>query len=265
MFSRQAPVIDHALWQGGLSPAQASVVSNALGQCRAPLTHRAPITVDYATPDMRLILPDDVPGKFPDIPLQPPEIFPPRPPQPHPPEELPPSVPNPLPPKDPIAPVQPPSGAPGGGPPGFPPEAAIPPWLAVWMARATAAFNALKKEFEAYKANLQFEAGEYLDIDDANQTTRYKLKTLNDTEGFVCTFGTDEIVGKDFEEMIDDHSEKILEAIKDENDGIPANQVSVLTSVVLTDSGLEFTQQTISVLDAGASGAGPTIPVVDCP
>lgn len=260
MFSRQAPVIDHALWQGGLSPAQASVVSNAIGQCRAPLTHRAPITVDYTTPDMRLILPDDVPGKFPDIQLQPPEVFPPRP-QPRPPEELPPFEPNPLPPKDPIAPIQPPSGAPGGETPG----SGIPSWLRAWMAQATAAFNALKKEFDDYRTNTQYEAGEYLDIDAANQTKRFKLKTLNDSDGYVCTFGTDTIVGKDFEGLLDDHSDKILELVKDENSGVPGNQISVLTGVALTASGLEFTQQTISVLDAGSSGAGPTIPVVDCP
>ena len=58
MFSRQTPTLDNALWQGGLSPAQAHVIANALGQCRATLDHRGPVQIDYTSPDMKLIMPE---------------------------------------------------------------------------------------------------------------------------------------------------------------------------------------------------------------
>jgi len=119
MYTRQAPLIAQSLWQGGLSPAQSHVVANALGQCRAPLIHRGPIQIDYSSPDMRLITPESAKFQFPELQLQPPEVFPdrPRPPD-EPPEEDTPRQPNPLPPPDqPVSPVTPPSaGNPGGNP-----------------------------------------------------------------------------------------------------------------------------------------------------
>ena len=265
MFTRAAPLINDNLVQGGLSPAQAGAVTGALGQCNAPLEHRGPVTIDYTSPNMQYIGPTIATYNYPTINMYPPEAFPPKPPSPPglpPPEELPPWEPDPFPP-----------GPPVDGPPGYyPPYPGAPSggggggsisrtWLAGWIKWAEDALEAIRK----YLENLVYEAGEYLDIDDANDTRRYYLKTSNDGDGKVCTFGTDEIVGKDFDELVNDHSDKILEVVKDENSGVPANQVSVLTSVALTASGLEFTQQTISVLEAGSSGAGPTIPVVDCP
>lgn len=115
MFTRQAPLIAQSLWQGGLSPAQAHAITNALGQCRAPLIHRGPIQIDYTSPEMRLVTPESAKFKFPELQLPTPEILPnrPRPPE-EPPEEDRPRQPNPFPPPaQPVAPVAPPQGAPG--------------------------------------------------------------------------------------------------------------------------------------------------------
>ena len=67
MFTRQAPAIHTALWMGGVSPAMASQVQNLLGQCRAQLVHRGPISVDYTSPAMRLIDPDAARTRFPEV------------------------------------------------------------------------------------------------------------------------------------------------------------------------------------------------------
>ena len=72
MFTRAAPQIAQSLWQGGLSPAQAHVVTNALGQCRAPLIHRGPVQIDYTSPDMKLITPELAKFRFPELQLNPP-------------------------------------------------------------------------------------------------------------------------------------------------------------------------------------------------
>ena len=102
MFSRQTPTLDNALWQGGVSAAQAHVIANALGQCRATLDHRGPVQIDYTSPEMRLILPEPAQVQFPTIQLQPPEAIPPEPELPDfedfIPEELPPFDPPSLPP-----------------------------------------------------------------------------------------------------------------------------------------------------------------------
>ena len=258
MFSRQAPVISESLLQGGLAAPQAFAVTNALGQCRAPLVHRAPSEVDYSSPEMKLILPEQVPVRFPDIVLNPPEIPPRRPPELPPPEEIPPFEPNPLPPQqNPVGPIQPPMGAPGGGIV----ISGLPPWLSQWMKEAMAYYKKLREDFD----NLIFEEGDYIELDESNDTKRYKLKTEDDTDGYICTFGPDEIVGKEFKELLEDHGTEILEIVRDENIGVPENQITVITGVSLTASGLEFKQRTLSVIEAGAEGAGPTIPVVDCP
>lgn len=259
MFTRAAPLINDNLVQGGLSPAQAGAVTGALGQCNAPLEHRGPVTIDYTSPNMQYIGPTFATYNYPTINMYPPEAFPPKPPSPPglpPPEELPPWEPSPFPPFPPI-----------GGPPGYYPPypgapggpaigiGFLPDWLKLWIAFATDFLNKIKK----------MEAGDYIELKEEDpKTESINLKTSDDDQGKVCTFGDDKIVGKDFEELVDDHSAKILEVVKDENSGVPANQISVLTSVALTASGLEFTQQTISVLDAGSSGAGPTISVVEC-
>jgi len=257
MFTRQAPIISDSLLQGGLAAPQAFAVTNALGQCRAPLVHRAPIEVDYSSPEMRLILPEQVPVRFPDIALNPPEVSPPRPPELPPPEEIPPFEPNPLPPqKNPVGPIQPPMGAPGGGTPGgggfigF-----LPDWLKLWLAFATDFLSKMKK----------MEAGDYIKLEEEDpRTESVNLKTSGDDQGKVCTFGTDEIVGKEFKELLEDHGTEILEIVRDENAGVPENQITVITGVSLTASGLEFKQRTLSVIEAGAEGAGPTVSVVEC-
>lgn len=67
MFSRQAPAIHTALWLGGLSPAMASQVQNLLGQCRAQLVHRGPLTLDYTRPSMRLVTPESAKFQYPQL------------------------------------------------------------------------------------------------------------------------------------------------------------------------------------------------------
>ena len=252
MFTRQAPIISDSLLQGGLAAPQAYAVTNALGQCRAPLVHRAPIEIDYSSPEMRLILPEQVPVKFPDIIIKPPEIPPQRPPELPPPEEVPPQEPNPLPPQNPVGPIQPPMGAPGG--PSYPGgggggTSGLPPWLFQWMKEAMEYYKKLREDFD----NLVFEAGDYIDLDEANDTKRYKLKTENDKDGYVCTFGPDEIVGKEFDEMMFDYA--LLN-----NDSM-----RVVTDVTLDATGLVIHYGRAAVWhDEGPDGQS-TIPVVDCP
>lgn len=259
MFSRQAPQIDHSLWQGGLSAAQASVVANALGQCRAPIVHRAPVTVDYTSPEMRLITPESVQTRFPEMAITPPEVPPPRPPGFPPPEETPEEKPNPLPPKNPIGPIQPPEGAPGGG------VTVVPIDNRADVDKLLKELAELKKEFENYKASYpDYTDGDYIEVD--NDTSRViSLKTEDNSTDNICTFGVDEIKGVPFDDLLDDHGGHIIKVIRDENAGNPGSQVSVLTGVSLTAAGLEFRTKTLSVIEAGAEGSGPTIPVVDCP
>lgn len=100
MFSRQAPLLGQSLFLGGLAPPLASTVQNLLGQCRAPLVHRGPVTIDYTRPDMKLITPDKARYSFPDLSLPPPTRFQPPTPEPS---------------DDPDPPVGPGSPNPGGG------------------------------------------------------------------------------------------------------------------------------------------------------
>lgn len=75
-FTRQAPPILNALWQGGLSAASAAAVQNLLGQCRSPLRHNGPIRFDYTTPSMRLITPETATQEYPGSQLPEPQDFP---------------------------------------------------------------------------------------------------------------------------------------------------------------------------------------------
>lgn len=181
MFTRQAPLIAQSLWQGGLSPAQAHAVTNALGQCRAPIVHRGPIQVDYSSPDMRLITPQGAQFRFPDIQLQPPEFLPPRPrPPEEQPEEEPPQKPNPLPPpQNPVTPVDP-----GGG--WLPPEYRPP--------------DSPQRPGTPGSADccVPYTGGDYIDVDEPNK--KINLRTEQNSTGRLCTFGVGEIIGKDLVE-----------------------------------------------------------------
>ena len=264
MFSRQAPLIAESLWQGGLSSAQSNTLANALGQCRAPIVHRAPITVDYTTPKMRLITRESAKFEFPDVALQPPEVLPPEPPVP---EEEPTPEENPLPPpEDPVGPIQPPYGSPGGpSAPGYTPVPYAPPWLNQWMRQATNAFNKLKQDFEDYKASHpDYTDGDYIEVDnDVSRTI--SLRTSGDSEDNICTFGFDEIVGQPLTDLVDQNIEGIIELLREELAGDADSTVSVLTGVRLTESGLEFDQTTLNVIRAGEAGEGPVIGVAKCP
>jgi hypothetical protein len=75
VFTRQAPLLAESMIAGGLPPVAASAIQNLLGQCRAPIVHRGPVTVDYTRQDMRLIGPFDAKHKYPDLNFPPPETL----------------------------------------------------------------------------------------------------------------------------------------------------------------------------------------------
>lgn len=80
MFTYQSPQINQALWLSGLSNQSVSAFQNLVGQCRAPLVHRGPITFDYTRPEMRLITPESRVGKPPfEEPFEEPQNFPEQP------------------------------------------------------------------------------------------------------------------------------------------------------------------------------------------
>lgn len=248
MFSRQAPQINQNLWQGGLSAAQASVIANALGQCRAPLVHRAPVTVDYTSPDMRLIDASITNIKYPEISIQPPEVPPPKPPTP--PEEVPPAEPNPLPPKDPIAPVQPPVGAPGGPSPGG--GGGDNSWQEAYK-QLQAELNDLRQEFSDYKAKYpDHTGGDYIDVDNSTSRT-ISLKTENNDKGFICKFGTDEIVGESIDDILFNYALTNNDSAK------------VVTDVTFDGANIVIHYGRLAVWnDEGPDGTS-NIPTVQCP
>lgn len=251
MFSRQAPQINHSLWQGGLSAAQASVVMNALGQCRAPLVHRAPVTVDYTSPDMRLIDASTTNIKYPDIIILPPEVPPPRPRPPTPPEETPTPEPNPLPPKDPIAPVQPPAGAPGGPGPGGGGSGGD-SWQQAYN-QLLAELGKLRQEFQDYQAKYpDHTGGDYIDVDSSTSRT-ISLKTSNNGQGLICKFGTDEIVGESIEDILFNYALMNNDSAK------------VVTDVTFDGTNIVIEYGRLAVWrDEGADGTS-NIPTVQCP
>ena len=262
MFTRSAPLIANNLWQGGLSQPQATAVTAALGQCNAPLTHRAPVEIDYTSPNMQLINPTFATYQYPTINMAPPETSPPKPNLPgfpNPPEEELPYQPQPFDPPPPVYntnnyynyyPI-------GGGSGSGSGSVYLPKWLFDWFKQASEWFEEL---FDRV-----WEAGDFLDIDDSQDTFRYYLKTETNDSGNVCTFGADEIIGKPFADLVNegDNAQTIRDALLDSNPN-PGNNVTVLTGVTLTANGLEFSTETVSVLDASPPGS-VTIPVEDCP
>lgn len=227
MFTRSAPLISNNLWQGGMSQAQSSSVAGALGQCNAPLEHRAPVTVDYTSPNMTYIDASTATYEFPTYFMNPPEALPEKP-QTRAPEELPPWEPEPFEPGPPI-----------DAPPGYYPE-----WPGTGSGSGSGGGGG-RRNFAR--------AGKYLRVP---SPATVELAYASDNEGSICTFKGGKISGIDYEEL--------LEELRDENAGVPENTISVLTSVVLTANGLEFKQRTLAVLEAGVEGDGPVIPITDC-
>lgn len=111
MFSRQAPLIGESLFLSGMAPPLASAIQNLTGQCRAPIVHRGPVTLDYTRPDMRLITPDIARHGYPDLSLPTPEPFPKKPKKEQPEDPDPPVV-------DRFTPFTPPEHFPGDQPVG---------------------------------------------------------------------------------------------------------------------------------------------------
>lgn len=257
MFSRQTPTLDNALWQGGLSAAQAHVIANALGQCRATLDHRGPVQIDYTSPDMKLILPEPAQNQFPDIQLQPPEAFPPRPEDPSfpdlPPEERPPYRPNPLPP--PQFP-QYPGGDTGGGGGGC----CVPDWLMDLLQWAGEQWDQLKK-------HILGSGGAYIRVDVVSNTGGYNinLKNENDVEGNICTFGDDKIKGLDKKEFVESISDELDDYVEDYlGDDASGTPTTVVTGIQINGSELQVTTRTVRVLSAGTTGNGDSIDLIPC-
>lgn len=259
MFSRQTPTLDNALWQGGLSPAQAHVIANALGQCRATLDHRGPVQIDYTSPDMKLILPQPAQIQFPQIQLQPPEAFPPRPESPNfpdlPPEEEPPYLPDPLPP--PSFPEYPgPGGDTGGGSGGC----CVPDWLLDLLKWAGEQWDQLKK-------HILGSGGAYIRVDVVAQDGGYNvnLDVENDSLGNICTFGDDVIKGKSKEEFVEDISDELEDWLEQETeDGLIGSEpTQVVTGITLSGNKLSITTATIQCL-AVNTGGSTDIDVIEC-
>jgi len=268
MFSRQTPTLDNALWQGGLSAAQAHVISNALGQCRQTLEHRGPIQVDYSSPDMKLIMPESAQIQFPEIQLQPPEALPPRSNVPNypdiPPEELPPYNPDPLPP--PQGPEYPGSGNnPGqGGSIGIiGPNCCAPDWLVRLMEDAFKEWEEYKEWVDKEFSETRLESGNFIDVD--YNSLSVDLITSDEGEGNICTFDTDTIKGipkDEFVESISDELDDYVEDyLKDDNSG---TSTTVVTGIQINNGKLEITTRTVRVLTAGTPGTDSSINLTEC-
>ena len=259
MFSRQTPTLDNALWQGGLSPAQAHVIANALGQCRATLDHRGPVQIDYTSPDMKLIMPEPAQIQFPDIQLQPPESFPPRPVNPNfpylPPEEEPPYLPDPLPP--PTFPEYPgPGGDTGGGSGGC----CVPDWLLDLLKWAG-------EQWDQLKNHILGSGGAYIRVDVVAQSGGYNvnLDVEDDSQGNICTFGDDKIKGLSKEDFVEEISDELGDWLDDEaaDDSDFGENITVVTGITLSGNNLTVATQTVKVLNGFAKGTSD-IPVIEC-
>lgn len=258
MFSRQTPTLDNALWQGGLSAAQAHVIANALGQCRATLDHRGPVQIDYTSPDMKLIMPESAQIQFPDIQLQPPESLPPRPENPQfpnlPPEEQPPYQPNPLPP--PQFPQYPGEDTGGGGSSG---GCCVPDWLMDLLQWAG-------EQWEQLKNHVLGSGGAYIRVDVIAQNGGYNvnLDVEDDSQGNICTFGDDKIKGLSKEEFVEELDGELLDWLEDQiDDGGTGQSTSVVTGITLANGKLNITTANVRALEVNAGG-NSDIDLIEC-
>jgi hypothetical protein len=258
MFSRQTPTLDNALWQGGLSAAQAHVIANALGQCRQTLDHRGPVQIDYTSPDMKLIMPESAQIQFPDIQLQPPEALPPRPDRPFlpalPPEEEPPYLPDPFPP--PSFPEYPgPGGDTGGGGGGC----CVPDWLLDLIEWAG-------KQWEQLKKFILASGGAYIRVDVVAQDSSYNvnLDVEDDSQGNICTFGNDKIKGLSKEDFVQELDGELLDWLEDQiDDGGTGQSTSVVTGITLANGKLNITTASVRALEVNAGG-NSDIDLIEC-
>ena len=257
MFTRQTQQINESLWQGGLSAAQAHAISNLLGQCRQTLDHRGPVSIDYTSPDMKLILPEAAQIQFPGIQLQPPEALPPRPESPNfpnlPPEERPPYQPDPLPPPQFPQYPSPDGDTSGGG------GCCVPDWLMDLLEWAGRQWDELKQSILA-------SGGSYIRVDVVANTGGYNvnLKTASDSSGNICTFGGDTIKGLDKEEFVQELDGELLDWLEDQiEDGGTGQTTSVVTGISLSGNKLSITTASIRCLEVN-SGGSSDINLIEC-
>jgi hypothetical protein len=229
MFTRSAPLIANNLWQGGMSQAQSSSVAGALGQCNAPLEHRAPVTVDYTSPNMTYIDASTATYEFPTYSMNPPEALPEKPPT-RAPEELPPWEPEPFEPGPPI-----------DAPPGYYPE-----WPGTGGGGGS---GGGRRNFAR--------AGKYLRVP---SPATVELAYASDKEGNICTFKGGKISGIDYGELQEE-----MEKWNNNNPGEGNNRsITVVTDVQLTANGLTISKLEGVQVIYGGGEAEHDIPIIDC-
>lgn len=239
MFTRQAPLINNNLVQGGVSQPQASAITSAIGQCNTPLEHRAPVTVDVTSPDMKLITSETATYVFPPASMNPPEVPPPEVPDVPllPMEELPPFEPDPfLPYVDPLPPMPGYYNEPTGG---YQSQTAV--------------------------AVLAAMAGKYLKAFQQGRTPGVQLNAQSDADGNICTFeGGKVIKGITPEELIEAIDEKLRDWFEEEiEDPGTGTTTPVVTGITLDGDTLSISTATIRCLEVN-SGDNNDISVIEC-
>lgn len=239
MFTRQAPLINNNLVQGGVSQPQASAITSAIGQCNVPLEHRAPVSVDITSPDMKLITSETATYVFPPTSMNPPEVPPPDIPDVPllPMEELPPFEPDPfLPYVDPFPPM-----------PGYynDPTGGYPSQTVVQM------LNAM--------------AGKYLKAFQQGRTPGVQLNAKDDSDGNICTFEGGKIIkGITTEELMQEFEEHINNPDGSEEPG-RERVLTVVTGIEIGDGCLKVSKQEgVYVLNAGGEATDCSILLEDC-
>ena len=266
MFTRQAQQINESLWQGGLSPAQSHAIANLLGQCRQTLDHRGPVQIDYTSPDMKLILPEAAQIQFPDIQLQPPESFPPRPWNPNPPlEDLPPEEvpkynPDPLPP--PTFPQYPGTGNDPGGGVGGGDNCCVPDWLMTLLEDAYEQWEAFKKAVWDRFSETKLESGAFIDVDYNDLSVN--LEVEDEDTGNICTFGVDTIKGLSNEDFVESISDDLKDWVETETeDGVIGEGTNVVTGITLSNGKLNISTANVRALKVTV-GDNNDIDLIEC-
>lgn len=222
MFTQQSPQVATALWQGGLSAQSAAAVQNLIGQCRAPLVHRGPVTLDYTSPQMRLITPQILQQYFGGgggaFPLPEPQTFP-----------------------SPRRPTDPPE-PPWFNPTDFTPTEHRPPSIP----DGPTIYNT-----NNYAAGQAYKAGPYIDIKDNEISLRNRDSALH------CVFkfsGGQKVVGSvSFVPKYNETNEEFLKLVILERgdttefdlQSMDLEQITVLTGASIEDGYLTFSAKTL--------------------
>ena len=108
--------------------------------------------------------------------------------------------------------------------------------------------------------------GAYIRVDVVANTGGYNvnLKNENDSEGNICTFGSDTIKGLSKEDFVEEISDELEDWVEQETEGgLIGTPTSVITGISLSGSKLNITTATIQALSVGASG-NADIDLIEC-